>query len=648
MKTLHRFLSTLGLVSVLLAACVPVTESAPTLAPTEPAPIYADPAQPVEARVADLLARMTLEEKIGQMAVVENYSITPADAAASHVGAIMSGSTLSENTSLTMMRSLASGYQEQAVKTRLGIPILFAINSIHGFAMVNGATVFPHNIGLGASRDPELVREVGRITATEMRAAGIPWNFAPVVAVPQDIRWGRTYEGFGEDTGLVSELSAAYVRGFQIIPAGSVATPGQSLYALATPKHFIGEGATVWGSSTQSMNDVAFMLDQGNAQIPEADLRAYHLPPYQAVVDSGAMSIMAAFNSWQGTKMHAQRRLLNDVLKDEIGFPGILVSEWGGIDQVNSNYYDAVVTSVNAGIDMAIVPYDYASFLGVMQRAVENNDISEARVDDAVGRILRVKFMLGLFENPYGDPALADTVGSPEHRAVARRAVRESLVLLKNENEALPIDKGVSTILVAGPNSTGMLAGGWTLVGWQGVEGNVLQGTTILNGIKQLAGSDTEVLYSYLGEFPGIQGKAPVGVAVVGEMPYGEGVGDSADLSLSETDILTMNNLRVKVEKLVVIIVSGRPLVITDQFQIADAWVAAWLPGSEGVGVADVLFGDYPFTGKLPYTWPRSNEQLPITVRSAAGLTGCAAPLFPFGYGLGLAGSQPIEWIDCP
>jgi beta-glucosidase len=466
------------------------------------------------------------------------------------------------------------------------------------------------------------------------------------VAVPQDIRWGRTYEGFSEDTALVTELSSAYIQGFQTVPEGTSSSEGQSLYALATPKHYIGDGGTAWGSIQQYMYH-QYMLDTGDTQMDEATLRRLFLPPYQAAVNSGAMSVMVSFSSWNGVKMHANKYLLTDVLKGELGFKGFIVSDWDGITRVDPDYYKAVVTAINAGIDMNMVPYYYQMFIGTMKAAVANGDITQERIDDAVRRILRAKFMLGLFENPYGDPSLAATVGSDEHRALARQAVRESLVLLKNDNQVLPIDKNVATILVAGINSTGVQAGGWTL-DWQGEQRNTLAGTTILEGIQALAGPNTQVLYDDLGEFVSFSGKAPVGIAIVGEMPYAEGLGDTADLTLDSTDLAVINALRPQVDKLIVVILSGRPLVITDQYQSAEAWVAAWLPGSEGAGVADVLFGDYPFTGKLPYTWPRSNDQLPLNINNSANLSGCAAPLFPFGYGLGSAGSQPIEWLNCP
>jgi beta-glucosidase len=612
---------------------------------------YQDPGLPVEVRVEDLLSRMTLDEKIGQMTQVENNSISPyylfppSEVAKYFIGSVLSGGNSSGFHSLADWTGVAKSYEVEAVTTPLGIPLIFGVDSVHGFGHVNGATIFPQNVGLGAARDPELVRQIGQVTAEEMRAAGIPWNFAPMVAVPQDIRWGRTYEGFSEDTALVTELSSAYIQGFQTIPAGYAASEGQTFYALATPKHYIGDGGTTWGSLPYMYHQ--YMLDGGDTRMDEAKLRRLFLPPYQAAVNSGAMSVMVSFSSWNGVKMHAQRYLITDVLKGELGFHGFVVSDWGGINQVDPDYYQAVVTAINAGIDMNMVPNYYQKFIGTMKFAVMNGDIPQERIDDAVRRILRAKFMLGLFENPYGDPSLAVTVGSEEHRALARQAVRESLVLLKNDNNALPIDKNVSTILVAGINSTGFQAGGWTLE-WQGEQRNSLVGTTILEGVQELVGPNTQVLYDDLAQFANFSGRAPVGIAIVGEIPYAEGMGDRADLTLCQKDLLVIDALRPKVDELIVVILSGRPLVITDQYQSADAWVAAWLPGSEGAGVADVLFGDYPFVGKLPYTWPRSNDQLPLNINNATGLTGCAAPLFPFGYGLGNAGSQPIEWLDCP
>jgi beta-glucosidase len=591
---------------------------------------------------------MTLDEKIAQMTQPAQNAIPAGDVEAFSLGSVLStAESISETNSLSDWTDIPGTYLEQAAKTRLGIPLLYGVDSMHGFGHVNGATIFPHNIGLGATRDPDLVEKIGRAVAEEMRAAGIPWSFGPVVAVPQDIRWGRTYEGFSEDTALVTQLSRAYILGFQTLPPGYPATPGQTYFAGATAKHFIGDGGTIWGSSKQSLFDKQFMLDQGNVQLPEEALRSLFLPPYKAAVEADVMSIMASYSSWRGTKMHAQKYLLTGLLKGELGFQGFIVSDCAGIEQVDPDYYTAVVTSINAGVDMDMCPSNYFIFMATLKTAVEKGDVTEERIDDAVRRILRAKFKLGLFEKPYADQSLVATVGSAEHRLLARQAVRESLVLLKNNNDVLPIDKNVPTILLAGIDNTGIQSGGWTLE-WQGVTENLQGATTIFEGIKAALSPATQVYYDSSGRFPNFTGTAPVGVVIVGELPYAEGVADSADLRLSPQDIETIHQVRAKVDKLIVVILSGRPLVITDQYLNPDAWVAAWLPGSEGAGVADILLGDYPFTGKLPYTWPRSNKQLPINENNDVGKTGCDAPLFPFGYGLGEMGSQPIEWIDCP
>ena len=445
----------------------------------------------------------------------------------------------------------------------------------------------------------------------------------------------------------MTELSQAYILGFQTLPPDYNATPGQVYFGGATAKHFIGDGGTIWGSSKTILLDKLCMLDQGNVQLPEEALRELFLPPYQAAVKADVMSIMASYSSWRGTKMHAQKYLLTTLLKGELGFQGFIVSDCAGIEQVDSDYYTAVVTSINAGVDMDMCPTNPIIFMGTVKQAVEKGDIEEERINDAVRRILRAKFKLGLFEKPYANPSLTATVGSAEHRSLARQAVRESLVLLKNDNHALPIDKNVPTILLAGIDNTGIQSGGWTLE-WQGVTENLQGATSIFKGLKAALSPDTQVIYDSSGDFTNFTGSAPVGIVTVGELPYAEGVADAADLRLSPGDIEIIDKERTKVDKLVVVILSGRPLVITDQYRMADAWVAAWLPGSEGEGVADVLLGDYPFTGKLPYTWPRSNEHLPINENNASGKTGCEAALFPIGYGLGEAGSPPVEWIDCP
>jgi beta-glucosidase len=333
---------------------------------------------------------------------------------------------------------------------------------------------------------------------------------------------------------------------------------------------------------------------------------------------------MVSFSSWNGTKMHAHSTLLMDVLKGELGFSGFLVSDWQAIDQITPDYYEAVVTSINAGVDMNMVPYDANLFINTMLTAVQKGDIAEARIDDAVRRILTAKFNLGLFENPYPDPDQLAQIGSAEHRALAQEAVSQSLVLLQNENDALPIAKD-ARIFMAGPyaHDIGIQSGGWTIE-WQGKEGPITTGTTILEAIEATATG--EVSFNKFGRFEEMNPPADVGIVVLGERPYAEGFGDAADLSLSESDVEMIRRMGEQANKVVVVLLSGRPLIITDALPLADAWVAAWLPGSEGQGVADNLFGDHPFTGTLPYTWPASMDQLPL---GAGG-----EPLFPFGHGL--------------
>jgi beta-glucosidase len=541
-------------------------------------------------------------------------------------------------------------FQQEALATRLQIPILYGADAVHGHGNLLNATIFPHNIGLGATNDPELLEKIGRATAEEILATGIPWNFAPVLAVVQDVRWGRTYEGYGENTQIVTTLGAAYIKGLQTLQGGDRVSPAQSIFTLATPKHFIGDGATIWGSSRTE----DYELDQGNMQAPESVVRELYLPPYQGAIDMGALSVMASFSSWKGTKMHAQPYLLTDVLKDELGFKGFIVSDWQAMDQIYpDDYYASIVTSVNAGVDMNMVPSEYVKFIETMRQAVKNGDIPESRVDEAVRRILRAKFALGLFEQPMPNPKYQATVRSRAHLELARQAVRESLVLLTNRDNILPLSKDTPVIFVAGDgaNNIGLQSGGWTLE-WQGKSGNDNAGTTIFSGIKAAVRSGIRVEYSSDGDFSELRDVngnpllAGVGIVVLAEDPYAEGVGDSADLSLNDQEIGILEETRKHSQHIVVILLSGRPRLITNQLDMADAWVAAWLPGTEGGGIADVLFGDYPFTGKTAVSWPRSNEQLPINVNNAANKTGCEAPLFPFGYGLTYGEPTP-ELVEC-
>ena len=627
--------SSLALViCLLLAACAappaptatpsPTVPPMPAVTPTRPAatpaptwtvdlPIYKNPSASPEARAADLLARMTLAEKIGQMTQVEKNSIQPADVTAKFIGSVLSGGGGSPqpNTAAAWLQ-MTNDFQAAALRTRLGIPLLYGVDAVHGHNNLAGATIFPHQVGLGATRDADLVRRIGRATAEEVAATGVHWNFAPVVAVPQDIRWGRAYEAYGEDPALVSQFAIAYLAGLQ------EGTP----MVLGTPKHYLADGGTAFGSATAVNMGVKYLLDQGEARLDEATLRRVHLAPYKAAVDAGAFSIMASFSSWNGVKVHAQKYLLTDILKGELGFQGFIVSDWQAVDQIPGGYDNAVSIAINAGIDMVMVPYDYNRFIATLTRAVELEIVPLARIDDAVRRILTVKLKLGLFERPLTDNRGLTTVGAAEHRALAREAVRKSLVLLKNEKRALPLAKNAGTIFVAGQaaDDIGIQCGGWTIE-WQGKAGAITPGTTILAGISAAAAPATRIEFSADGK---LGGQADVGIAVVGEQPYAEGVGDRASLALSAADVAVIQRLRERSKVLVVVLLSGRPLIVTEQLAAADAFVAAWLPGTEGAGVADTLFGDTPFIGKLPYTWPRANAQLPRD----------PSPLFPAGFGL--------------
>jgi beta-glucosidase len=596
---------------------------------------YKNPALPIEQRLEDLLSRMTLEEKIGQMAQVEKNSMPAEDVTKYLIGSVLSGGggSPSPNTAENWAK-MVDGYQESALATRLGIPMLYGVDAVHGHNNLYGATIFPHNIGLGAANDPALMAQIGRATAEEMAATGIRWNFAPVVAAVQDIRWGRTYEGYSEDTAIVTSSGTAYLTGLQTASAG--ANLSDPLAVIGTPKHYIGDGSTTWGSSTSGN----YQIDQGDMRFDEAAVRQYFLPPYQAAVQAGARSIMVSFSSWNGEKMHAQKYLVTEVLKGELGFTGFVVSDWGAIDQIPGEYYSDIVTSINAGIDMVMIPYDYKTFLTTLKQAAEKGDISQERIEDAVRRILRVKFELGLFEHPYSDPAALILIGSEEHRTLARQAVAKSLVLLKNENGTLPLAKDTPLILVAGvgADNIGMQCGGWT-IDWQGKLGNITPGTSILAGIQAAVGGETKVEFDRVGVFKDLLNddgsplKAEVGIAVVGETPYAEGQGDRADLSLSAKDLQMISKVRERVDKLILVVLSGRPLVLGQALEQADAVVAAWLPGTEGAGVADGLFGFTPFAGRLPYAWPASNDQLPLG--PAYPESAQKSPLFPLGYDLG-------------
>ncbi len=587
---------------------------------------YTKSIEEIENRIDALLNQMRLEEKIGQMTQAEKNSITPQAVAEYFIGSVLSGGggNPAPNTP-EQWRNMVTEYQAAALKTRLGIPIIYGVDAVHGHSNMRGAVIFPHNIGLGATRDADLIKRIARASAVEILATNVHWNFAPALSVPQDIRWGRTYEGYSENTEVVTELGAAYTHG--LIESG----------VLPSLKHYVADGGTRWGSRSisswlignnwQAPNE-EWKIDQGDAQFDEEALRRIHLAPYIESLKICNLNAMASFSSWNGEKMHGNKYLLTDVLKGELGLRGFIVSDWMAIDQLHQDFYSCVVGAINAGVDMVMVPYDYKRFIKTLTQAVEKGDITEERINDAVRRILLAKFELGLFEQPYTEEALLNKIGVTEHREVAQEAVRKSLVLLKNDKQTLPILKDTERIFVAGraANDLGMQCGGWS-IDWQGQLGPLTDGTTILQGLLQSVNKAAQVEYRVTGRF---EGHAPIGIVVVGEFPYAEGDGDRQELNISAEDITAIEKVRPCVDKLVVVQISGRPLIITEMIDKADAWVCAWLPGTEGQGVVDVLLGDYPFSGKLSYAIPRSVDQLPRSKRQESG----EAALYEFGYGL--------------
>ncbi|WP_340376043.1 glycoside hydrolase family 3 N-terminal domain-containing protein [Streptomyces sp. SS7] len=589
---------------------------------------YLDSKLPVRKRVADLLSRMSPAEKAGQMTQAERGALTaPGDIAAYHLGSLLSGggSTPTPNTPEAWAKMI-DAFQLRTRATRLQIPLIYGVDAVHGHNNLVGATVMPHNIGIGATRDRQLAQRTGEVTAAEVRATGVPWDFAPCLCVTRDERWGRSYESFGEDPALVESMETV-IQGLQGAPDGRDLKDADKV--LATAKHFVGDGGTTYGSSTTG----SYTIDQGVTEVTREQLESVHLAPYQEAVDRGIGTVMPSYSSLdiagdgQGpVKMHARADMINGVLKGRMGFDGFVISDWAAIDQLPGDYASDVRTSVAAGLDMIMVPHAYQDFTRTLTAEVTAGRIGERRIDDAVSRILTQKFRLGLFEHPYADTRGAADIGSAAHRAVARRAAAESQVLLKNSGALLPL-RTSQKVYVAGSNADdiGNQTGGWTVT-WQGASGNTTPGTTILQGMR---GTGAAITYSEDASAP-LAGH-DVGVVVVGETPYAEGVGDVGngnDLELSPADRTAVDRVCAAM-KCVVLIVSGRPQLIGDRLGSIDALVASWLPGTEGDGVADVLYGRRPFTGRLPVTWPRSQAQLPINVGDPA-----YDPQFPYGWGL--------------
>jgi beta-glucosidase len=595
-----------------------------------------------DAQVKPIVAQMTLDEKVGQMTQpeLEYVKNNLSDIEKYFVGSVLSGggSDPKEGNSLDAWTNVYDECQKHAIQTRLGIPIVYGIDAVHGHSNVLGAVIFPHNVGLGCTRDTDLVRRIGRVTAEEVRASGINWTFGPCVTVPQDERWGRAYEGFSEDPQLVARLGEAEILGLQ---GERLSDP---LAVVACAKHFLGDGGTSPNSGDfklqegTSASDAAknahphkIRFDQGDTRVDEATLRRIHMAPYLPAINAGVGSIMPSYSSWNGAKLSGDKYLLTDVLKGELGFEGFLISDYNAIDQINKDYKESVAASINAGMDMVMVPSHYKEFIRDLKELVQEGRVPMERIDDAVTRILRVKAALGLLDkgrSPLADRNLQKSFGSPEHREVAREAVRKSLVLLKNDDQTLPLSKKLARIHVAGKSADdiGNQCGGWTIE-WQGKSGNVTTGgTTVLTAIKHAVSEGTQVTFSKDGT--GAEG-ASVGIVVIGETPYAEGVGDSGDLALAKEDVEAIRTMKSAGIPVVVILFSGRPLIISDVFDQASAFVAAWLPGTEGDGVTDVLFGDYKPTGKLSFTWPRTADQIPLHKGDTK-----YDPLFPIDYGL--------------
>ena len=579
-----------------------------------------------DVKVRELLSRMTLEEKVGQMVQANSASLKdPSDVENYFLGSLLSGGSSDPKTGngLIDWTDHYDNLQARTQKTRLRIPLLYGIDAVHGHSNVLNAVIFPHNIGLGCSRNPALVEKAARITAIETRATGINWTFAPCVTVPRDERWGRTYEGFGESPELASMMGEAAVRGYQ---GNDLSDP---THILACAKHWIGDGATKYGTGRKLKADLQ-ILDRGDVQLSESELRRLHMRGYVSAIKAGVGTIMPSYNSWNGVKCSGSKRLLTEILKVELKFEGFLISDYDAIDEMPGAYKTQIETSANAGMDMFMVSTKYRELYGLLLELVRENRVRMSRIDDAVTRILRVKFAMGLMDgrSNLADRKLHASFGSAQHRQVARECVRETLVLLKNERRVLPASKKLNRIHVAGKSADdiGNQCGGWT-ISWQGKSGpNTTGGTTILKAIQESVSPQTKVTFSKDGTDAA---GSDLGIVVIGETPYAEWMGDRQSLELSEEDVAVVDKMKEAGMPLVVVLISGRPMIIEKVIDKADAFVAAWLPGTEGRGITDVLFGDYGFVGKLSFSWPRSMDQIPINVGDRN-----YNPLFKYGYGL--------------
>lgn len=640
---------------MLLVGCTMAT-ARPGLAPVAVPPASVDAAPPVpglanpavwpaaaspaaftdsatETAIDALLARMTPEQKVGQLIQGDIGTITPADLVRYPLGSILAGGNSgpygNERADSATWARLVGEFRAASEKAGAGIPILFGVDAVHGHSNLPGATIFPHNIGLGAAHDPALIRRIGEVTAAEISASGIEWTFAPTLAVPQDLRWGRSYEGYAADPALVAAYGREMTLGLQgELVAGKPLGPGQ---VAATAKHFLADGGTVDGR------------DQGDARISEAELVGTHAPGYPAAIDAGALTVMASFSSWHGVKHHGNSSLLTGVLKERMGFAGLVVGDWNGHGQVRGCTVTRCAAALNAGLDLYMAPDSWRGLFDGTMADLREGRITMARVDDAVRRILRVKFKLGLMgpnRVSRGDPAM---VGAPAHLALAREAVAKSLVLLKNEGGVLPVKPG-ARVLIAGPgaDSMAMQAGGWT-ISWQGTDttaSDFPKGQTIGRAIAEAvrgSGGQAELALDGRSRL-----RPDVAIVVMGEEPYAEFQGDVSHLAFrprkGEEELIA--RLKAQGTKVVVVFLSGRPMFVSALINRADAFVAAWLPGTQGEGVADVLVAARDgkprrdFTGRLPFAWP-ADARSPL-----------AAPLWQTGHGLSYAAPATVGRLN--
>lgn len=641
--------ATLAAVAAAAPPAAPVSAPAPLRDwPSLRSAVAADPA--IEARIEQILSGMTLAQKVGQMTQAEIKSITPEQVRQYYIGSVLNGGGSwpgkDKHARVGDWLRLADAYYQASLRTdaQVPIPIVWGTDAVHGHSNVYGATLFPHNIGLGAARDPALVEQVARATAEASRATGIAWAFAPTLAVAEDPRWGRTYESFSSDPALVRSYAAAYVRGLQ----GRL---GDEASVLATAKHYLGDGATAHGR------------DQGVAQIDKARMLNVHGQGYYGAIEAGVQTVMASYSSWNDVaagvdygKMHGAAPLLTEALKRKMGFDGFVVSDWNGIGQIPGCSNASCAQAINAGVDMVMVPDDWKAFIDNTVAQVQSGQIPQARIDDAVRRILRVKLRAGLFAHAPSASRYAGREDALLHRDLARRAVRESLVLLKNERGALPLRRGQRLLVVGkGADDLSGQAGGWSLT-WQGTDNrnaDFPNAQSILAGLREVGGAaQVRHAESVAAVAPG---DYDVIVAVIGETPYAEGSGDivaSSTMAHSQRhpeDLKVLQDAAATGKPVIAVLLSGRPLYVNDLLNLSQAFVAAWLPGSEGGGVADVLYGGaHDFRGRLGFPWPGQACPPPVAPADPA-----RPPLFAPGYGLryargGHVGTLPVQLpADC-